>query len=260
VGTLINKLKKVNWQRLIYWFVLVTLVIATISVIVMIILAPRRTISGYPDERLKSDYVLMLLQCLIGIFAMFLPALLERKWNLVIPSKMMILYTIFLYCAVYLGEVRDFHYLVPHWDSILHATSGAMLSALGFSIIVLLNRSSKVHVHLSPLFICLFAFCFAVTMGVLWEIYEFLADGLFGMNMQKFALKDGTLLIGRKALEDTMYDLIIDSISAFAVSSMGYVSLIFKKGWIEKLLLRSKGKTKQPEVLFDSPRATDFQD
>ncbi len=233
---------RINWDKLIYWFVLVTLIIATVSVVVMITLAPVENTTGSLDERIKSDYVLMLLQCIFGIFAMFLPALLERKWNLIIPSNMMILYTIFLYCAIYLGEVRDFYYVVPHWDNILHATSGAMLSALGFSIIVLLNKSSKVHLHLSPIFICLFAFCFAVTMGALWEIYEFLADGLLKMNMQKFALKDGTLLIGREALADTMHDLIIDSISAFAVSAMGYISLIFKKGWVEKLLLKSKGK------------------
>jgi hypothetical protein len=70
---------RINWEKLIYWFVLVTLIIATVSVVVMITLAPVENTTGSLDERIKSDYVLMLLQCIFGIFAMFLPALLEKK-------------------------------------------------------------------------------------------------------------------------------------------------------------------------------------
>ena len=63
------------------------------------------------------------------------PSFLQKKWQLVIPSRMMILFALFLYSAIYLGEVRDFYYNVPHWDTILHTCSGAMLGALGFSVI-----------------------------------------------------------------------------------------------------------------------------
>lgn len=232
------KLKELNWEKIIYLFVFITLVVASAYVIVLIILSPSEAAASEPDARTKSDYVLMLLQCILGIFAMLLPGMLEHKINLVIPSNMMIVYAIFLYCAIYLGEVRDFYYVIPHWDTILHATSGGMLSALGFSFIVLLNKTDRVPVNLSPLFICLFAFCFAVTLGVFWEIYEYLADGLMGLNMQKFALKDGTQLIGHAALVDTMQDLIIDSFSAFVISAFGYISLKYKKGWVEDTLLK----------------------
>ena len=127
---------------------------------------------------------------------MLLPGMLEHKLKIEIPSNMLILYTIFLYSAIYLGEVKSFYYNVPNWDNILHTFSGAMIGALGFSIVTLLNKTEEVPMNLSPLFVALFSFCFAVTLGVVWEFYEFTFDGLLGLNMQKFALEDGTQLIG----------------------------------------------------------------
>ena len=147
---------------------------------------------------------------------------------------------LFLYCAIYLGEVKNFYYTIPYWDTILHTCSGAMLGALGFSFVSLLNRQQQIPVQLTPVFVSLFAFCFAITLGVFWEIYEFTFDGILGLNMQKFALETGELLVGRSALLDTMKDLIVDSIGAFVMSVIGYISIKYKKGWIEELLLTSK--------------------
>ena len=101
--------------------------------------------------------------------------------------------------------------------------SGAMLGALGFVLIDLLNRDQKVRVSLSPFFVALFAFCFALAMGAIWEIYEYSFDGALGLNMQKFRLVDGTVLAGHKALRDTMKDIIIDALSAFGISVIGYI-------------------------------------
>ena len=94
-------------------------------------------------------------------------------------------------------------------------------------------------------FVAFFAFNFAITMGVVWEVYEFVADGVLGTNMQKFALVDGNLLAGREALIDTMQDLMVDGIGAFIISFIGYVSLKHNKGWIEKLLLKRKKHHKE---------------
>ena len=185
--------------------------------------------------RTKSDYILMMLQCTLGIIAMLLPGLLTKRLRIVIPSGIYILYVIFLYCAIYLGEVRSFYYSVPHWDTILHCFSGAMLGALGFSFVTLLNNTQRVPVNLSPSFVAVFAFCFALSLGVVWEIYEFTFDGLLGLNMQKFALEGGEPLVGRDALADTMKDLIVDALGALATSIIGYVSIKYRKGWIEKL-------------------------
>ena len=202
----------------------------------MIIIAPPQAASSAPDFRSKSDYVLMLVQCVLGVFALMLPGLIEQRVHLVIPSRMLILYALFLYGAIYLGEVRSFYYSIPYWDSILHFFSGGMLSTLGFSVIVILNKTDRIPVNLSPIFVSVFAFCFAVTLGAIWEIYEYSLDGLLGLNMQKFALMDGTQLIGHAALSDTMKDVITDCISAFAISAIGYMSYKYKKGWIERFL------------------------
>ena len=104
---------------------------------------------------------------------------------------------------------------------------------------MLLNKAKEIPVTLTPIFVAFFAFCFAVTLGALWEIYEFTFDGILGLNMQKFALEDGTQLIGRLALTDTMKDLIVDCIGAFVMSLIGYISLKYKKGWVENLLIRT---------------------
>jgi hypothetical protein len=170
----------------------------------------------------------------MGMLIMFLPSIIERRWRINIPSFMHIVFVFFLYAAIYLGEVRSFYYKIPHWDTVLHTFSGAMIGALGFSVVKLLNDSEKVQINLSPLFVAAFAFSFALAIGALWEIYEFSFDKLLGLNMQKFALEDGTLLVGRAALADTMKDLIVDSLGALATSIAGYISLKFKKGWLEK--------------------------
>lgn len=230
-------MKKINWRKGLNYFVMMSLVFSIVFIVMTMIAAPSVADPNEPYVRVKGDYVLMLSQCIVGVFAMLLPGLLRKKINLEIPSNMMILYVVFLYCAIYLGEVRSFYYTVPHWDTILHTFSGAMLGALGFSFVNFLNKAERVPMHLSPMFVVVFAFCFAITLGVVWEVYEFTADGLLGTNMQKFGLEDGTGFIGRAALVDTMKDLIVDAVGAFVMSVIGYISLKYKKGWVEKLLL-----------------------
>ncbi len=203
---------------------------------------------AFPDflvttmTRTRSDYVLMLFQCLLGVLVLFFPNMISKKKGIRIPSNLYLLYVIFLFCAIFLGEVRNFYYIIPYWDIILHTFSGGMIAALGFSFISLLNDEENVHVKLTPFFVAFFAFNFAITLGVVWEIYEYTADGILGLNMQKFALEDGTLLMGREALSDTMEDLIVDGIGALVISIIGYISLKYNKGWIEKLLIKRNSK------------------
>lgn len=230
--------RKIDWRKIFAIFVMVSLIAAIISTSIIMAFAPTQPDPTGQFKRVKSDYVLMLLQCVLGVIAMLVPGMLQKRVKLEIPSNMMMLYILFLYCAIYLGEVRSFYYNVPHWDTILHTFSGAMLGALGFSFITFLNKTDRVPVNLSPLFVATFALCFAVTLGVIWEFYEFAADGILMTNMQKFAAEGGTALIGRAALMDTMKDLIVDFIGAFVMSVIGYISLKYKKGWMEKLLLK----------------------
>lgn len=234
--------KKINWEKATFGFVFVSLVLSVAFSIVNIIIAPSKPIPGEKFVKLRSDYVLMLIQCIMGMLVMLLPSMIEKKWKINIPGFMHIVFVFFLYAAIYLGEVRSFYYNVPHWDTVLHTFSGAMIGALGFSLVKLLNDSEKVQINLSPLFVAVFAFSFALAIGALWEIYEFSFDKLLGLNMQKFAYEDGTLMAGRAALADTMKDLIVDSLGALATSIMGYISLKFKKGWLDKFELTRNWK------------------
>ena len=125
---------------------------------------------------------------------------------------------------------------------LLHGFSGLMLGALSFSVIRLLNETERVRLNLSPAFVALFAFSFAVSIGVIWEVYEFVIDGLFGLNMQKFALENGRILEGRAALADTMGDLIVDGAGAIIMSGIGYVSVKYRKGWMGRMLIRYRSR------------------
>lgn len=198
---------------------------------------------GYTDpltHRSRGDYVLMIIQCVLGMIALSIPKFIQEKKKLQIPNKMYFFYIIFLYCAICLGEVRSFYYKIPNWDTILHTFSGGMLGALGFSFVSLFNNEENFHLKLTPFFVAAFSFMFAIMLGVFWEVYEFAFDGLLGLNMQKFMLESGEQLMGRAALADTMEDLIVDMLGALVMSIIGYVSLKYKKGWVESMIIKVK--------------------
>ncbi|MCI5774723.1 MAG: hypothetical protein MR210_09190 [Erysipelotrichaceae bacterium] len=230
------KEKKINWEKWITIFVFASLVISIIFIILKL------TIFKVDSDPVTGTYSLMLAQCFLGCAAIIAPSYLEKHLKLEIPSHMMIPYVIFLYCAIFLGEVRSFYYNFAYWDMFLHTLSGGMLGMLGFSIVSLLNKTKAVPIDLSPGFVAIFAFCFAITIGVFWEIYEFSFDGFLGMNMQKFMLEDGTQFIGRAALTDTMQDLIVDCIGAFVATSLGYLAMKFDSKWLKNMQLKKENK------------------
>ena len=141
---------------------------------------------------------------------------------------------LFILCHLF-GEVRNFYFRIPYWDLILHGFSAGMLGALGFVIVNFLNDSKWKNIQLSPFFVALFAFCFSITCGAIWEIYEFLADGILGTNMQKFITADGIVLIGREAVRDTMEDFIVNVLGALIITTIGYIQLKRKRRYLEKL-------------------------
>ena len=201
----------------------VSLILCAVYSFVRIFTAPEVPANGYMHG--QSDYVLMFIQCLLGLVVLSLPSILQRKLHMTIPNFIYIMYYIFLDCAIILGEVMNFYYVIPHWDIILHFFSGAMLGALGFILVSQLNDSEKIRVSLSPAFIALFAFCFALSCGAVWEVYEFVFDGVLGLNMQKFITASGETLTGHLALRDTMTDLIVDAAAAALIACIGYARL-----------------------------------
>lgn len=215
-------------KKAIFFIVLTLLLLSLFYASLMLFLAPGGVATS-EGERVKSDYVLMVLQCLVGTIVIFLPKKVEDRFQIHIPNGIEIIYFIFLFCAIYLGEVRNFYYRIPYWDVILHGFSAMMLGALGFTLVDYLNGTEKLNLKLSPFFVSFFAFCFSVTCGAVWEIYEFLADGFLGTNMQKFITAEGEVLIGRAALGDTMKDIIVDTLGTLVIVIIGYLTLRKRK-------------------------------
>ena len=232
-------MKKENkFGKVLYILVTVSFIIPIVYLILrMIFGGGSQSDAGYHSD---SDYLLMLMQCILGLITIHLPSILERKLRFELPSLLYTFYIIFLYCAIFLGEVRSFYYLVPQWDTVCHFCSSMMMGFFGLMVVTILNRDKHLSVSLSPFFVCLFAFCFSVTLGSIWEIYEFAADGLFGMNMQKFTLADGTLLVGHAALADTMKDIIVDVLGSLLASVIGFFSIRRGKGWYIPTLTDTK--------------------
>lgn len=223
-----NRTKR-NFSEITGHILFVTLIISALYSLTRVILPQPLGSTGAEYAHERGDYVLMFIQCLLGLLVFSLPSIVSRKWHFSIPNFIYIMYYIFLYCAIFLGEVLNFYYVVPHWDTILHFFSGAMLGALGFILVSWLNDSEKVSVSLSPAFIALFAFCFALSCGAVWEIYEYTFDGLLGLNMQKFITAKGVTLTGHEALKDTMKDIIVDALAALLISVMGYARMTAQK-------------------------------
>ena len=169
----------------------------------------------------QQNYIIML-ECIAGIFLVIVPGLIDKKWRLNLPEALYIFYYIFIFAAIFLGSGLGFYSRISGWDDILHSLSGALLTALGFSIMLLYNdRSRQVSGKISAGFMAVFAFSFALAIGAVWEIYEYVGDGLMNMSMQRFLAEDGSGLVGRTALYDTMKDIIVDASSALIASIVG---------------------------------------
>lgn len=225
--------------RLVYMFVMLSFILPVGYLIVKIIITEPGEAAGGQG---RADYVLMLLQCVLGIFVIHIPSMLAKKFKFVVPTFLFVMYIIFLYCAIFLGEVRNFYYVIPHWDDILHCMSSMMTGFFGLMTITILNRDENIVVQLSPFFMALFAFTFSVTVGSLWEIYEYTFDGLLGLNMQKFITASGEVLVGHAALSDTMKDITVDTCGALLSSVIGYFSVKLDKKWFKPELLDEEKK------------------
>ena len=229
--------------RILYFWVNLSFLVPIVYLILRLIFGGGSSNeAGYHSD---SDYLLMLMQCILGLVTIHLPGILERRLRFELPGLLYGFYIVFLYCAIFLGEVRSFYYLFPRWDSILHFFSSMMTGFFGLMVVTILNRDRHVSMNLSPLFVCLFAFCFSVTIGSLWEIYEFLGDGLFGLNMQKFMTAQGELLVGHDALRDTMKDIIVDVLGALLASVIGMISIRRGTRWYIPTLTRSEEEVQE---------------
>lgn len=124
------------------------------------------------------------LVCILALILFLAPAFIEERMDISIPPLFQIIIFFFIFAAEILGEVNHYYVKIPGWDTMLHTMNGFLCVAVGFSLVYLLNRGSK-NVNLSPFYLTLVAFCFSMTIGVLWKFFEFAMDQIFYLDMQK---------------------------------------------------------------------------
>ena len=124
------------------------------------------------------------LLCLLSLILLFAPLFIQNKFEITLPDGLEIAIYLFIFSAEILGEINNFYGIIPYWDTMLHTINGFLATAVGFSLVNLLNNNST-HINLSPFYLCLVAFCFSMTIGVLWEFFEYGSDKILKLDMQK---------------------------------------------------------------------------
>ncbi len=155
-----------------------------------------------------------------------------------IPAEFEVITLLFVFAALFLGEVRGYYERFWWWDIALHSTSGLLMGILGFLLVYVLNASEKIAFSMTPRFVAFFAFMFAVAVGALWEIFEFSMDSIFSVRMQKPMFGDPS------GLTDTMWDMIVNTIGAALISTLGWWYMkrdrrSFIDIWIQKFIRKN---------------------
>lgn len=123
--------------------------------------------------------------CVLTLILFVLPAFVERNFRIDVPDTLEVIILLFIFSAEILGEIQAYYIAYPFWDTMLHTTNGFLAAAIGFSMVDILNRNERFSFSMSPLFMAMTAFCFSMTIGVLWEFFEFGMDYFFHTDMQK---------------------------------------------------------------------------
>lgn len=246
-------------------------VFAVYTVLRLIVLAT--LVSSIIRGEYESAFICLLV---LGLFV--LPFFIQQNFGIELPSTLEIIILLFIFASEILGELKCYFITYPHWDSMLHTTTGFISAAFGFAMVDLLNRNKPQHFKLSPVFLALVAFCFSMTVGVLWEFFEFSMDYLFHMDMQKdtiihsfasvtldptnnnipilvdnitdVAVNGKSLGLGGYldvGLYDTMQDLFVNFVGALTFSVIGYFSVKSGNNKIAKQFV--------PVVLPEEPKA-----
>lgn len=222
--------------------------------------------------------------CVLTLFLFAMPSLLEKKLDIDLPNTLEIIILLFIYAAEILGEIGAYYVTFPYWDTVLHTLNGFLCAAIGFSLLDILNRHNRARFHLSPLYLAIVAFCFSMTVGVVWEFFECTMDQFFFLDMQKDTVVHsiGTILLDPTGgnhpvalhnivdvivvqadgsqtalglggyldigLLDTMEDLFVNFIGALVFSIIGYFYVLSRgKGKFVKRFIPVANETKEPD-------------
>ena len=192
--------------------------------------------------------------CGLTLFLFLIPSFVERRLHIDVPNVLEVIILLFIFSAEILGEISEYYLRFPFWDTALHTLNGFLMAAIGLAMVDILNRSRKFRIRLSPVFVAVVAFCFSMTIGVLWEFFEYGMDVFFRMDMKKDTYipavtsvllnPDGrnaavtvpveSILINGEAwpgyidigLHDTMKDLLVNFIGAVVFSFIGMLYIM----------------------------------
>lgn len=179
-------------------------------IFLQLIMAGELVVLLVKGEWQSAFLVIMIMAITLG------PIVFKERLPVKIPHEFQMLVIIFVFASLFLGEVRGYYLRFWWWDIALHTGSGLLLGIFGFLLVYVLNENSRINVYLHIRFVAMFAFLFAVAVGAMWEIFEFAMDRILGLNMQKPMLGDAS------GLTDTMWDLIVDTMGAAAISLLGW--------------------------------------
>ncbi len=194
--------------------------------------------------------------CGLTLILMLIPSFIDRSLHIELPSLLETIMLLFVFSANILGEIGSFYEKIPFLDTILHTLNGFICAGVGFGLTDILNSSKKVKFNLSPVFVCMFSFCFSMTAGTVWEFFEFGVDSLLSKDMQKdtvITAINSTLLSGNETntvthineinstlvngndlgingyldigLIDTMKDLFVNFLGAIVFNGVGFIYL-----------------------------------
>lgn len=174
--------------------------------------------------------------CILTLVLFTIPFIVDKKFKINLPTMLEIIILLFIFSAEILGEIQNFYGIFKHWDTVLHTLNGFLSAAIGFSMIDILNRTERFHIKLTPIFVSLVAFCFSMTIGVLWEFFEFSGDQLFNMDMQKDRVVE-TISTVELNPEEANVPIIIDNIKKTTISyideSGKLQDVVIKNGYLD---------------------------
>lgn len=207
---------------------------------------------------LRQDYESVFI-CILTLILFIIPTFIQKSLSLQFPTTLQIVILLHIFAAEILGELRAYYIHFPYWDIILHTVWGFLCAAVGYSLVDILNEDNSFHFKLSPLYLAIVSFCFSMTIGVMWEFFEFAADNILMLDMQKDTVRtwissvtldethsnipiivsgiDSVIINGQElgvggyldiGLYDTMGDLLVNFLGALVFSVIGYFSS--KKG------------------------------
>lgn len=180
-------------------------------------------------QLLRGNYENVFL-CVLTLVLFTIPSIIDKRLNITLPNALETIILLFIFSAEILGEVQNFYGIFRHWDTMLHTINGFLCAAIGFSLIDILNRSEKFHTKMTPISVAIVAFCFSMTVGVLWEFFEYGMDTFFNTDMQK--------------------DRIIQTVSSVTLNSEGKNKPVTVKN-IEKTTISYKENGEEKEMTIE---------